>query len=124
MDVFNNYEVVAGVFLSVYFFVRGVLSFKARKNGNGNGDGIHGKITLADISREHQDQASKAATDSLLSRQEYEALMTQLREIKAMLNQWDDLIHEGQFSPTWTQREVASTLERLDRIEQMLKDLC
>lgn len=115
MEALQNYEVVAGIFLAVYFFVRGIMSFKVSKSGNGNG------TTLSSLARDHVDQKIAAQQEALVSRQEFIEHKKTLEQIQAKIEAWDDLIHAGDFGCKWQPREVGRLLDRLEYVESEVK---
>lgn len=99
MEAFMNPDVIAGVILAFYFFARAATSLFDRKNGNGK---------IAD------------ATYKVEMRSKMDTLQEDIKELKRMLDEWDDRIHQGEFTSPWTDREVGEVLEIMRRIDRNL----
>lgn len=117
MEVFANYEVAAGIFLAIYFFVRGFLSLKSKNEPSTNG------TTLNSLARDHVDQKLAAQYEAMVSRQEFHEHKKTLDEIREKIEMWDHTIHAGGFSCNWGSREVPSIIDRIERIEKFLERL-
>jgi hypothetical protein len=100
MEAFMNPEVIAGVILAFYFFARAATSLIDRRNGtptNGNG-----KVA--------------AAKHDLLVETDLTSLRQEVKELRAIVERWDDQIQAGQFTCKWTEREVVQIADKIDLI--------
>lgn len=92
MEAFFNTEVVAGIILGFYFIVKGISSFKNKDNSGQK------SVVVYQANQEHQQ------------------ILSELKDLRARIEEWDDMIRHGEFSSPWTEREVQIVLDRLDRL--------
>lgn len=110
-------EVMAGLCLALYFFVRGFATlFKNGHSKNGNG------ATLNSLAQDHVMQTQAAREESIVSRQEFLEHQRELQIIREKIESWDDAIHHGDFSCKWTRDEIVRLIDSLARIEQILNE--
>lgn len=104
-------EVIAGVCLALYFFIRGFHSFASK-----SGFGFNSNSSARD--REALDYAKEQA---IINRQEFNDLKRLLTELHRRIEIWDDMIHRGDFTCKWTTEAAALASDRIRRIEKMLE---
>lgn len=114
MEVLFVPEVIAGICLALYFFLRGSISlFKNGRNG----------ASLNSLAKEHAEQLQVARMESMISRKEFEDHQKALNDIKHRIETWDDMINHGDFGCNWSLHQVTLAIDKLERIEKKLDDL-
>ena len=102
MEAFLNPEVIAGIILAFFFFVKGAALLFTKNNDNGRTATVG--ETIADIEYKRKQT------------EDHEILLKKIGTIADRMEEWDDLIVAGKFGSIWTTKEVILMQEKVDRI--------
>lgn len=98
MQDFINPEVIAGVFLAIYFISKGVYSL---------------------FNRNPDEKSVSHSYKCQLAMSEIKQLRRDIDAIRDKLELWDDKIQAGEFSCKWDIRDVPLVIDKVNRLDKL-----